>query len=243
MNDSQGNAPEQFNPPGGLIPAGGAVPAAHSISRSPAYPDEAVEPAPPFHLNLLEYWRILNKRKWIIASVAAAFLVLGAVQTLMTTPLYTASVRLQIDRNVAKIIEGGAVTPIEGSDLEFLRTQYELLQSRALAERVASTLKLGEDADFVTPKGSFFSRLFGNSGRKDKADLERAAAAIVVANRTVRPVSGSRLVDISYSDPSPVRAQRITSAYAEAFIASNLRQAIRGECLCKNLPRRSDQAT
>ena len=72
--------------------------------------------------DLREYWRILNKRKWVIVSVIArAVLALGAVRTLMETPLYTATVRLQIDRNVAKIVEGGNVTPIEGSDFEFLR--------------------------------------------------------------------------------------------------------------------------
>ena len=33
---------------------------------------------------------------------------------------------------------------------------------------------------------------------------------------------GSRLVDISYSDPDPALAQKIISAYADAFIAANL---------------------
>ena len=41
-------------------------------------------------------------------------------------------------------------------------------------------------------------------------------------NLQVRPVPGSRLVDLSYSDPNPARSQRIASAYADAFIASNL---------------------
>src|SRR5207344_1599900 len=102
-------------------------------------------------LDLLEYWRILNKRKWLIGGIAGAFLVFGAVRTLMTTPLYTATVRLQIDRNVAKVVEGGNVTPLEGADSEFMRTQYALLQSRAMAERVASILHLGDDADLFRP--------------------------------------------------------------------------------------------
>ena len=38
----------------------------------------------------------------------------------------------------------------------------------------------------------------------------------------MRPVPGARLVDISYSDPVPARAQRIAAAYADAFVASNL---------------------
>ncbi len=65
--------------------------------------------------------RILNKRKWLVLSVIIAFVALGAVDTLMKTPLYTATVRLQIDRNVAKVVEGGNVTPVEGLDFEFLQ--------------------------------------------------------------------------------------------------------------------------
>ena len=42
------------------------------------------------------------------------------------------------------------------------------------------------------------------------------------ANLAVQPVAGSRLVDVSYSDPYPARAQRIANAYADAFLASNL---------------------
>jgi capsular exopolysaccharide synthesis family protein len=41
-------------------------------------------------------------------------------------------------------------------------------------------------------------------------------------NRAVRPVPNARLVDISYTDPDPRRAQRIANAYADAFIATNI---------------------
>ena len=48
-------------------------------------------------LKLFEIWHILNKRKWLILSIVAACLALNAVRTLMQTPIYTATVRLQID--------------------------------------------------------------------------------------------------------------------------------------------------
>ena len=53
----------------------------------------------------LEIWRIVYKRKWLIVGIAAAIFAIGAVRTLMQVPLYTATVRLQIDRNVAKIVK------------------------------------------------------------------------------------------------------------------------------------------
>ena len=66
------------------------------------------------------------------------------------TPKYTASAMVEIRR------EGNDFTNIEGAepqattsvDQEFYQTQYGLLQSRALAERVATELQLFDNAAF-----------------------------------------------------------------------------------------------
>ncbi len=214
MNHNQANEPYEGRDRA-LIPAAPTTPALREPYGPPGYPiglgETAAEPT-TLHL-LLECWRILNKRKWLIVSIAGAFLVIGAVRTLMQTPLYTATVRLQIDANVAKIVESGNVTP-ENSGSDFMRTQYELLQSRTMAERVASALKLGKDTDFFKPRE--FS-LFGSIGglfapaphgkTVDEKAMEATATGIILGNRAVRPVAGSRLVDVDYSDPVPARAQ------------------------------------
>lgn len=177
-----------------------------------------------------DYLRILNRRRWLVLSLTAIILTLGTIRTLMMTPLYTATVRLQIDRSVAKIVEGGNVTPVEGADNDFLRTQYELLRSRNLAERVATSADLASDADFFKPTDfSLFGQIKGflaggekKQSEADRTQLTQWAAGILQGKSSVRPVPGSRLVDISYTDPKPARAQKIANAYAEAFITSNL---------------------
>ncbi len=228
---------------GRLIPAAQSVPAVREPYRPlGGYPGSALDTPKEAGLDLFQYWRILRKRRWLIITTIASFLALGTVASLMQTPLYTATVRLQIDRNVAKIVEQGNVTPLEGSDFEFLRTQYELLQSRTMAERVASALKLGNDPDFLKQRefsivgavrGILKSAPFPAGAQIDNSILERAAAGAVLANRAVRPVSGSRLVDVTYSDPVASRAQRIAMAYADAFIASNLDKRFQANAYAK----------
>src|SRR5262245_24477960 len=219
---------------------GKLVPASHAgvpVARDPygtlgGYAGLPSDAPGDFRLDLMAYWRIVTKRKWLILSILGTVVVIGAVRTLMETPLYTTGIRLQIDRNVAKVVEGGNVAPMEGAyDFDFLRTQYELLKSRAMAERVASELRLADDADFFKPRqASIRSVLRGmisagavpENKAPNKAALQSAAAGMIAGNIAVRPVTGSRLVDISYSDPDPARAQRIVTAFANAFIASNL---------------------
>ena len=181
-------------------------------------------------VDLREYWRIVKKRKWLIGSIISAFVMIGWLQTLMSIPQYTSAVRIQIDRSVSKIIENGSVTPSDSSDGDFLRTQYELLQSRSLAERVVSMARLGNDTAFLKPKQFSLLGMFRggdkSAAQADKsigsADRAAAAVGVVLSHRSVRPVSGSRLVDIAYTDASPTEAQRIAQVYAEAFIASTL---------------------
>ena len=181
-------------------------------------------------VTLRQYLYMVLKRKWLILGIALVFFVLGGVRTLLQTPLYSATVRIQIEREPAKVLEGGTTSPTEtGQSTDFLKTQYELLKSRGMAERVVSMLHLHDDESFFKPRDSsglgLIGRAFFGSSKSEipsaSAEQERAAK-IVLDNVTVLPVPGSRLVDVSYIDPSPWRAQQITNAYADAYVASNL---------------------
>lgn len=89
------------------------------------YPQDGRYPAsfdegPDLADTVREYIRILTRRKWLVLSILGIVTTLGTLYALLSTPLYTSTVRLQIDRNVAKVVEDGNVTPVEGTDREFL---------------------------------------------------------------------------------------------------------------------------
>jgi polysaccharide biosynthesis transport protein len=243
MNFQRPKSPEDGDAKAGsVIPAPQAVPAGRDPYNSavgsyngPGYgPAYGYAEAPSnIQLDLLEYLRIIIKRRWLILSIVGAALTFAVVTTLMKTPLYTSTVRLQIDPMAAagKVTEGLSVTAVEDPDANFMRTQFELLRGRTMAERVASALKLGEDPAFFQPRDfsilGFVKGLFGSAApspnqNSKKVDQEAAAAGIVLGNRVINPVPGSRLVDIAYSDPDPARAQRIAAGFADAFVASNI---------------------
>ena len=198
-------------------------------------------------VTLRQYLYMVLKRKWLILGVALVFFVLGGVRVLLQTPLYSATVRIQIEREPVKIVEGGmALPPEEGPD--FLRTQYELLKSQSMAERVVSMLHLNEDESLFKPRGVSALGLLSGALSSSKRELpslaarEAWAAGIVHGSVQVLPVPGSRLVDVTYIDPSPARAQQIANGYADAFVASSLDKRIRGQFLRQNLSRRPGSA-
>src|SRR6516225_326211 len=151
MND-QASGPNGNQTAGQLIPAAQTLPTMLDPYGPLAAYGGAVANAPELvSLKLFEIWRIFNKRKWLILSIVAACLALNAVRTLMQTPIYTATVRLQIDPT-SNLVGRDNDQANDGNGYNFMATQTQILQSHLMAERVASALKLGEDASFVRPR-------------------------------------------------------------------------------------------
>ncbi|MGC2396306.1 MAG: Wzz/FepE/Etk N-terminal domain-containing protein, partial [Rhodomicrobium sp.] len=226
MNNAQRDADQERSNAGrALISAGNS--SASLARRDQYYPRglEAPEEGNDFANSLRQYLHILLKRKWLILSLTLVFFVLGGVRGAMKTPLYSSTARIQIDREPGKIIEGGATSPSEEGGTEFLRTQYEILKSRAMAERVVSALRIHEDGDFfkardVSPLGLLTGSPKGQG--LSSSELQDRAVMKVMLNVSISPVLQSRLVDLTYLDPNPARAQQVANAYAEAYVASTV---------------------
>src|SRR5208337_4305248 len=103
-----------------------AVQAARDLQGVPGYGSPPLAEGDSLAVTLRQYLYMVLKRKWLILSLALVFTILGGVRTALKTPLYTAAVRIQIEREPAKIVEGGATSLAEAGSSDFLRTQYEL---------------------------------------------------------------------------------------------------------------------
>ncbi len=213
--------------------AGAATPLTRDPYTAPGYPGYPGYPdaeGENIGVVLQRYVRIFLKRKWLILGLSFFFFSMGTLYALLKTPRYTSTVSVQIDRESSKVLDGGSTAPAAPSGqegLEFQRTQFELLRSRAMAQRVVTALQLHEDEHFLKPKNilatGWIKQLFSSDGTEEtSASRQAAAVEIVGENIDIRPVAGSRLVNLHFTDASPTRAQRIANAYADAYVASNL---------------------
>ena len=186
-------------------------------------------------IDLLSYWRILVKRRWTVLGALAIVLAATLVGTLLMTPIYRASTSVQIERDALKVVDVEGVTPVEGSGgNDFYQTQYELLKSRALAQRVASQLGVaeGDTLERLSPRSPWAAlraMVSGTDPEEGEAPSEDALAArdaaatrLIMNGVTIEPVRNSRLVRLHFDSPDPAFSQRAANALAEAYIASNL---------------------
>lgn len=178
---------------------------------------------------ITQYMRIVLRWKWVILGAVVAALIAGTIITLLTTPLFTATASIEISR------ESDRVTKLEGvqsetasQDLEFYQTQYGLLKSRSLAERVAKNLKLVDDPKFYDAFGTTApGAIDAGSGvtrlaARDAEKRLKAASSMLLANIEIAPVRASRLVAISFTSPDPALSARVANAWGTHFIQSNL---------------------
>lgn len=191
------------------------------------------EQTPVKTFDVYKYIRILSKYRWLILGTTLTSLILAAAITYMITPIYRATSRIQIDRETLNVVGKDNLQQDAGNaGSEFYQTEYELLNSRSLAERVSSTLTLTEEVNFSTKNStslvSIVTDLISGPAKEEPATSSSFEAKSAKALKTLRdavsitPIRGSKLVDINVDHVSPALAQRIATGYAEVFIADNL---------------------
>ena len=174
-------------------------------------------------LDMAVYWRLALKHRILILGCFFGALAVGAALTLLMTPIYTAKATLQIDREAARVFNSEEVAPRESmiQGEEFFQTQYGLLRSRSLTERVIENLGLASSDVTLEALGVEPPPSAGSAAAQ--ASRRRAAALEAVQeNLSVSPIRGSRLVAVGYDNPDPVVAARIANGFAENFIQANL---------------------
>lgn len=188
-----------------------------------------------------QYLRIAIRWRYVIIGITVACAILGLILTLLMTPQFTATAEIEIQR------ESNQVTNFEGvereagiADQEFYQTQYGLLESRTLAERVAAQLRLVDDPAFferfgVDTDGAAFDLANDRYTAAGRADRQRIAGEVLLQNLSISPTRLSRLVDVNFTSPDPQFSAQVANAWAENFIQTNLERKVQATSYGRNL--------
>ncbi|HEX8412627.1 MAG TPA: polysaccharide biosynthesis tyrosine autokinase [Sphingomicrobium sp.] len=175
---------------------------------------------------IAEALSILRRRKWLIAGGVAAALLIGLLVTLLMTPQYTVTATLEIQReNSGPFNVNEKDTRSTMVDQEFYETQYGLLRARSLAERVATDLRLYDDARFLAmfdADEDWFENAQVAPNKSTREQRIRAAATVLLDNLSIEHERLSRLVDIEFTSPDPQLSRRIVDAWTGTFIRQTL---------------------
>jgi capsular exopolysaccharide synthesis family protein len=174
-------------------------------------------------IDLAKYWSLALKHRLLILGCVIAAVVIAVIVTLMTPPTYTAAATIQIDREAARVLRADDGMPREMPiGEEFFNTQYGLLRSRSLVERIIDSEGLANSNDFIEQMGGEFEAREGETATQQADRRRRRIIGLISGNLGVSPERGSRLVRITFSSPSAAVSARMANAIAENFIEANL---------------------
>jgi polysaccharide biosynthesis transport protein len=222
------------------------------LSRAPA-PGALATPDPiqlwPHPLQTKEahfwdYWAVLARHRWTVVTFLLVSVIVTTIWTFTTRPVFTATATLRIEKDEPRVLKFEEVVKADAQQ-DYYQTQFKILQSRTLANRVIGLLGLDQHSEFQRPEQDSGwaataqawarERLVQwvpvpppsepQGGGEDLA-LESPMTRSFEQRLTVEPVRNARLVKVAFESHYPDLAARVANTLAEAFIAQNLDQKI-----------------
>lgn len=187
----------------------------------------ALREKPP---NLLAWWRVICKRRWTVLSAFAVLFTTVLVGSIYETPVYRAKALIEIDKENPSVANPQEMFLLDEVSDAYLETQYKVLASDDLAERVIHQLALDKLPEFLPYVHAWSRRT--NSVPLPPPPNQTAAAPDLSIRETVltrfqnhldiRPIRRSRVVELRFDSVDPQLAARAVNAVADNYIQKNL---------------------
>jgi capsular exopolysaccharide synthesis family protein len=163
---------------------------------------------------------VLNHRNWVMAAIVGTLL-LGLLATFLATPEYTSTARIEVlpDSPVDTSVNDQQDRSVV-NEIAFYNTQYSLLKSESLAERVVRAGNLTADKDFIDAFGLETSDAGMTSA--ERRSLTDKAVDILIEQVSVSPVRTSSLIDIGFSTPSPKLSAKLADLWVTQFVQATI---------------------
>lgn len=172
--------------------------------------DISTEPKTGLLTQAQHYWRILLKWKWMIAILVAVTVAGTVIYSLNLTPIYVSSgsVWIEDDPNILPFEEVQSFSA--GKNMQ---SHARLLRSKSLAADTIDKLKLYENPAFAGQPGE-------NGTRPDPGDPAFRERLIqrFLGQVSVSASEKTRLIDVSFSSPSPKLAMDALNALFDGYI-------------------------
>ena len=181
-------------------------------------------------LNLMSYWRVIQRRLWGIFGLAVFITLLVAVIVYMMTPVYSSSVSILVEQNKSKLASMDAVYGSTITDQTYYQTQVEMLKSRVLMEAVVDRLKLTTNPLFNAPvQPSLADKLMSGLGmvavkpaNPDALKVREGIAKTLAGMVTIEPSRTSQMIKITVESTDRDMAAAIANSVADTYIDLDL---------------------
>ena len=185
------------------------------------------------------FLRLLNRRKWHLAGVAALVCAVTGLILSQLTPEYRATALVMLDTRKVRVTNTPDVVGGLTLDIPAMQTEIEVLRSVSLLGRVVDKLGLEQDAEYGAETIGFLGlarrevQLIYESWMGRAADRKRVAPlnadsprarAIVSLDSRIRVATRSRsyVIAVSLDSAIPAKAQRIVETITDLYVVDQI---------------------
>ncbi|HQZ82912.1 MAG TPA: polysaccharide biosynthesis tyrosine autokinase [Pyrinomonadaceae bacterium] len=148
---------EMQRPPDPTISATGRYPGYHAAAQGEGF-------------QLIDYWRAVRKRLWLVAGIAVVMTTLATIYIARKPNVYQAKAVVQVDNEQVNpdLVTTDRARPMSNADPSYFNTQLQLLWSESLLRRVVKEHNLDANKEFQaaarSSSGSTLGRLLRSVG-------------------------------------------------------------------------------
>jgi succinoglycan biosynthesis transport protein ExoP len=168
---------------------------------------------PERDIHFRDYWDILRKRKYVVLSFFLAMTITSAVISFWMTPIYRASVILQItqDNPAALMGDRDPLASLTAAETQgrFYETQYMLLNSLPMAYKIIDALHLLDHPEF--------KKMIEANPKTSPEVIKRKVADAIIGSLEVKPLKRSYLVEVSFEDPDRNLTEQVLNIISEEY--------------------------
>jgi polysaccharide biosynthesis transport protein len=218
-----------------LIPTpAGHLPARPEVIDAEAYATPSGGGYPPGMVEddsspgLVEYWRVLRRRKGTVILIAALGLFAGALVTLPQTPIYQAKTTLEmlsLNENFMNTKDAQEISQSSGFNVMMdIQTQIKLLQSESLTDRTLRSLKYkpAEELLTKTDRMSAWRRMLNLPGGARDEEARNAALKMASNSTKVKASGQTRIIEVTVDSTDPAAAAEYANQLGQDFIEQNM---------------------
>ncbi|HYJ86591.1 MAG TPA: polysaccharide biosynthesis tyrosine autokinase [Pyrinomonadaceae bacterium] len=162
------------------------------FARNPHTYNYGVDPNAETEVHLLDYWRAVRKRLWLVVGMVALVTMLAVLYVARKPDIYQASARVQVNlENNSELVGRSPYMFGPSNDPVYFNTQLQILVSPGLMRRVVKTLDLEHNPNFFkgdsTRKRSTWQTIkrMAGFGGNDKPDPNTPSKDQLALNTTV----------------------------------------------------------
>jgi polysaccharide biosynthesis transport protein len=190
-------------------------------------------------VDLSHYFTLLKKHWLSILTFVILVTGLAVLVALSLTPRYTATATLMIEAQEKKAVSIQEVVGIDSNQKEYYQTQFEILKSNQISERVIKQLGLDNLEEFnpsLVNNPSLLDSIKAmpliasllKSQKKERSEeqiqesIRQTVLNVFQKKLAIEPVRNTQLVKISFTSADPKLAAKIANAVGYSYIETNL---------------------